>query len=122
MEKWALPAAEVRGRKSLGRCHLILSLLKRTLGVPRFLIIYLRSDVKCDLNEMNITFKIVIKLRVADVPSATLLLGSSLNASNIKEGDDVYFECGVKSNPRPYKITWKHNVSARARRDDGFDF
>ena len=47
----------------------------------------------------------------SDVPSATLLLGSSLNASNIKEGDDVYFECGVKSNPRPYKITWKHNVS-----------
>ena len=29
----------------------------------------------------------------SDVPSATLLLGSSLNASNIKEGDDVYFEC-----------------------------
>ncbi len=37
------------------------------------------------------------------------MLGSSLNASNIKEGDDVYFECGVKSSPRPYKITWKHN-------------
>ena len=47
----------------------------------------------------------------SDVPSSTLTLGSSLNASNIKEGDDVYFECSVKANPRPYKITWRHNVS-----------
>lgn len=45
----------------------------------------------------------------ADVPSSTLSLGSSLNASNIKEGDDVYFECGVRASPGPYKITWRHN-------------
>ena len=36
-------------------------------------------------------------------------LGSNLNASNIKEGDDVYFECSVRANPQPYKITWRHN-------------
>ena len=48
---------------------------------------------------------------ISDVPSSTLTLGSSLNASNIKEGDDVYFECSVKANPRPYKITWRHNVN-----------
>ena len=39
----------------------------------------------------------------------TLTLGSSLNASNIKEGDDVYFECSVRASPAPYKITWRHN-------------
>ena len=46
-----------------------------------------------------------------DAPIAALNLGSSLNASNIKEGDDVYFECNVRANPKPYKITWKFNVS-----------
>ena len=39
-----------------------------------------------------------------------LTFGSSLNASNIKEGDDVYFECAVQASPAPYKITWRHNV------------
>ena len=46
-----------------------------------------------------------------DVPQAILSLGFSLNGSNIKEGDDVYFECSVRSNPRPYKISWRRNVS-----------
>ena len=46
-----------------------------------------------------------------DQPSASLKLGTSLNASNIKEGDDVYFECAVNSNPRPNKIIWKKDVS-----------
>ena len=26
-----------------------------------------------------------------------------------KKGDDVYFECTVRANPGPYKITWRHN-------------
>ena len=46
-----------------------------------------------------------------DPPTASLKLGTSLNASNIKEGDDVYFECSVNSNPRPNKIIWKKDVS-----------
>ena len=46
-----------------------------------------------------------------DSPTASLKLGTSLNASNIKEGDDVYFECSVNSNPRPNKIIWKKDVS-----------
>ncbi len=46
-----------------------------------------------------------------DVPQSILSLGTSLNGSNIKEGDDVYFECNVRANPRPYKITWRFNVS-----------
>ncbi len=46
----------------------------------------------------------------ADVPQSILSLGTSLNGSNIKEGDDVYFECNVRANPRPYKISWRFNV------------
>ncbi len=46
----------------------------------------------------------------SDIPQSILSLGSNLNGSNIKEGDDVYFECNVRSNPRPYKVTWRFNV------------
>lgn len=39
-------------------------------------------------------------------------MGPSLNPDDIKEGDGVYFECDVKSNPKPYKLIWYHDVSA----------
>lgn len=39
-------------------------------------------------------------------------MGPTLNPDDIKEGDGVYFECEVKSNPKPYKLTWYHDVSA----------
>ena len=45
------------------------------------------------------------------MPSALLAFGPSLNPKGIKEGDDVYFECNVRANPRPYKVTWRFNVS-----------
>eukprot|EP00095_Tigriopus_kingsejongensis_P000751 maker-scaffold273_size229271-snap-gene-1.22 protein:Tk00751 transcript:maker-scaffold273_size229271-snap-gene-1.22-mRNA-1 annotation:"hypothetical protein SINV_11008" len=51
-------------------------------------------------------------INVRYVPSAVLSFGPSLNPKNIKEGDDVYFECHVKSNPPSYNITWRHNVSS----------
>ncbi|KAG8232504.1 hypothetical protein J437_LFUL012497 [Ladona fulva] len=35
-------------------------------------------------------------------------LGSTLNPDDIKEGDDVYFECQVQANPKEHKITWMH--------------
>ena len=57
-------------------------------------------------------------LSPSDVPQSILSLGTSLNGSNIKEGDDVYFECSVRANPRPYKITWRFNVSILERRRD----
>ena len=44
-------------------------------------------------------------------PKVQLELGSTLRAENIKEGDDVYFECKVRANPEHHKITWRHNVS-----------
>ncbi|XP_043483231.1 synaptogenesis protein syg-2-like [Leptopilina heterotoma] len=48
-------------------------------------------------------------LNVVFPPKVQLHLGSTLNAENIKEGDDVYFECKVRANPEHHKITWRHN-------------
>ena len=62
------------------------------------------------LNQQGL-FDEVLNFFFADTPQSILSLGSSLNGSNIKEGDDVYFECNVRANPRPYKVTWRFNVS-----------
>ena len=51
---------------------------------------------------------------ISDAPRVELRLGRSLNASNIKEGDDVYFECLIQSNPAPNTIIWTRNVSYKA--------
>ncbi|XP_042873910.1 uncharacterized protein LOC122254330 [Penaeus japonicus] len=52
-------------------------------------------------------------------PTATARFGSSLDIANIKEGDDVYFECDVYANPKATRVSWRlnnqvltHNVSA----------
>lgn len=59
-----------------------------------------------------ITFqKFEINFSFADPPIVDLKLGNNLNAVQIKEGYDVYFECKIKSNPREQKITWLKNVS-----------
>ncbi|KAF9414048.1 hypothetical protein HW555_007926 [Spodoptera exigua] len=42
-------------------------------------------------------------------PLVSLTLGSTLNPHDIKEGDDVYFECNVRANPREHRISWFHN-------------
>lgn len=49
-----------------------------------------------------------------DVPIVTLELGSKLNPNDIEEGDDVYFDCVVRANPKAYKVVWEHNVSKMA--------
>ncbi|XP_060805155.1 synaptogenesis protein syg-2 [Amyelois transitella] len=48
-------------------------------------------------------------LNVVYSPLVTLSLGSTLNPHDIKEGDDVYFECNVRANPREHRISWYHN-------------
>ncbi|CAH2045584.1 unnamed protein product, partial [Iphiclides podalirius] len=50
-----------------------------------------------------------IKLDVVYPPVVSLSLGSTLNPHDIKEGDDVYFECSVRANPKEHRITWYHN-------------
>lgn len=47
----------------------------------------------------------------SDPPIVTLRLGSTLSADDIKEGDDVYFECHVQANPQWRKLYWLHDVS-----------
>ncbi|XP_012285422.1 nephrin [Orussus abietinus] len=46
---------------------------------------------------------------VVYAPIVSLKLGSTLSPEDIKEGDDVYFECHIQSNPRWTKLVWIHN-------------
>lgn len=45
----------------------------------------------------------------SDLPIVTIRMGSNINPMDIKEGDDVYFECSVKANPKAYKLSWYKN-------------
>ena len=38
-------------------------------------------------------------------------MGSKLNAVDIREGDDVYFECTIDAFPLAERISWKKDVS-----------
>ncbi|XP_063921437.1 contactin-1 [Zophobas morio] len=49
------------------------------------------------------------RLNVFYTPVVTLKMGSTLNPDDIKEGDDVYFECNIRANPKTYKLSWFHN-------------
>lgn len=48
-------------------------------------------------------------LNVVYPPIVSLKLGASLNPDDIKQGDDVYFECDIQANPRNRGIWWFHN-------------
>ncbi|XP_050699123.1 nephrin-like [Eriocheir sinensis] len=48
-------------------------------------------------------------LDVQYVPEAACSFGASLNVGNIKEGDDVYFECNIAANPRVSRVSWRHH-------------
>ena len=50
-------------------------------------------------------------LNVHFISSARLSLGPSMRLEDVNEGDDVYLECEVSSNPRPDRISWYRNVS-----------
>ena len=64
---------------------------------------------KCDADPRVIFLRVCPRF-VTDPPVITLSLGSNLDETDIKEGDDVYFECDVTSNPEAYKVTWRRNV------------
>ncbi|XP_055644329.1 neural cell adhesion molecule 1-like [Toxorhynchites rutilus septentrionalis] len=65
------------------------------------------------------------KIEVVYPPIVALRLGSTLSADDIKDGDDVYFECHVQANPPWRKLHWlhdgimiTHNASARVIRSN----
>ncbi|XP_050734687.1 uncharacterized protein LOC127007559 [Eriocheir sinensis] len=57
----------------------------------------------------NATLATAHQLAVQYMPSAWCSFGSSLDWANIKEGDDVYFECSIDANPPVTRVTWRHN-------------
>lgn len=57
----------------------------------------------------NATQEDEMKLNVFFPPTLRLELGKGINPNDIEEGDNVYFECHVNSNPPAYKVVWKHN-------------
>ena len=48
-------------------------------------------------------------LTISDKPKIAIRLGHSINAHEIKQGGDVYFECNVQAFPIVRKITWLKN-------------
>lgn len=69
-----------------------------------------RLVVHCKCSDGEKLQSRVNSFSLPDPPAVTLRMGSNLNAKNIKEGDDAYFECHVQANPKA-KITWFQNVS-----------
>ncbi|XP_066989700.1 uncharacterized protein [Macrobrachium rosenbergii] len=66
----------------------------------------------CIANNPSIPHKSImrtVKLIVHYLPVLELTLGQPLEADNIKEGDDVYFECSIVSNPRYLRVDWYHD-------------
>lgn len=62
-------------------------------------------------NHASFKLKIFMFFISIDPPLVSLQLGSTLSNDDIKEGDDVYFECRVEANPKFTKLSWLHNVS-----------
>nr|XP_053644578.1 LOW QUALITY PROTEIN: uncharacterized protein LOC128697074 [Cherax quadricarinatus] len=56
-----------------------------------------------------------VKLDVFYTPVVNLSLSRHLDASIIKEGQDVILECSVRANPAIHRVDWYHNVRPRAQ-------
>ena len=50
-----------------------------------------------------------IRLNIQYSPQTDLQFGANINPENIREGQDVYLECRVDSNPKLNKILWSFN-------------
>ncbi|XP_011503617.1 PREDICTED: nephrin [Ceratosolen solmsi marchali] len=73
---------------------------------------YNDKSITCRAENRNVKGAVeedTLKLNILYVPILNLKLGSSMNADDIEEGDDVYFECKIDANPVAYKVVWKHN-------------
>ncbi|XP_039281583.1 nephrin-like [Nilaparvata lugens] len=70
------------------------------------------STLACRATNTHLPATIIEDSWVLDVhylPIVSLDLGTSLNASSIREGMDVYFECTIRANPWVRKVSWIHN-------------
>ena len=54
---------------------------------------------------------IIYHALISDPPEVSIELGSKLNAVDIREGDDVYFECTIDAFPQAERVFWKKDVS-----------
>ncbi|XP_063896922.1 neural cell adhesion molecule 1 [Helicoverpa armigera] len=64
---------------------------------------------RADNPVLRIALEDAFRMSVVYRPVLTMSLGSTLNPNDIKEGDDVYFECNIKANPKEHRISWYHN-------------
>ncbi|KAL1402100.1 hypothetical protein pipiens_001891, partial [Culex pipiens pipiens] len=86
------------------------------------------KSITCRAENPNVTglfLETSWKIEVVYPPIVSLRLGSTLSADDIKDGDDVYFECHVQANPPWRKLHWlhdglmiTHNASARVIRSN----
>nr|XP_033324105.1 nephrin-like [Megalopta genalis]XP_033324106.1 nephrin-like [Megalopta genalis] len=70
------------------------------------------KSITCRAENPNVTGLFLEKSWRIDVvypPIVSLNLGSTLSPEDIKEGDDVYFECHIRANPPWSKLTWIHD-------------
>ena len=56
----------------------------------------------------------IFVITFSDAPKLILRLGHALHANNIKQGDDVYFECLIDSNPPIARLEWYKDVSLKS--------
>ena len=47
---------------------------------------------------------------ISDKPKVGISFGRNINSRQIKEGDDVYFECRILAYPQANKVIWTKNV------------
>ena len=65
---------------------------------------------KCDTFDLSISPPRVKCVLIPDAPRVNLSMGKNLAHMSIKEGDDVYYVCSIKSNPPHTSIEWRQNV------------
>ena len=51
-------------------------------------------------------------------PVVEVVLAPALDPTNIREGEDVYFECHIKANPSETRVVWLHEVRETEVKDE----
>ena len=71
-----------------------------------FLIVYFQQTCL----QVFRSFNRVFQLCISDPPALQLKWGNGIKARHIRQGNDVYFECIVTSNPVVENVEWYHGV------------